>query len=211
MSEEDCYLRRRLAMVESQLSARGVHDDRLLQVMRKVPRHLFVPEELHNRAYEDSPLPLGPEQSISQPLVVAEMLELLKLKPTDRVLEIGTGSGYETALLSHLCEQVFTIEIDSALYEWSALVFKRLGITNIQQKLGDGYLGWPEAAPFDAVILSAATPYMPELLLTQLQEGGRCVFPFGREHQDLVLFQKSGDRVVRSEHGSVRFVMMKES
>ncbi len=197
-------------MVEVQLQARGIVNERVLEAMRHVPRHLFVPEELRDQAYDDGPLPLGPGQTISQPLIVAEMAQLLNLEPTDIVLEIGTGSGYQSAVLSHLCAEVYTIEIDELLHKWSGIVLERLGVRNVYGRHGNGYSGWPEKAPFDGIVISAACPEVPDTLLDQLRDDGRCVFPFGREHQTLILVERTLSGMRKSEHGGVRFVMMKE-
>lgn len=197
-------------MVEVQLQARGIVDDRVLDAMRAVPRHMFVPEELRDQAYDDCPLPLGPDQTISQPLIVAEMAQLLQLEPSDTVLEIGTGSGYQSAVLSHLCAEVYTVEIDELLHRWASIVLERLNIRNVFCRHDNGYLGWPEKAPFDGIVISASCPKVPDKLLEQLREDGRCVFPFGCEHQTLILMEKTLSGMRMSEHGGVRFVMMKE-
>ncbi|NMC61992.1 MAG: protein-L-isoaspartate(D-aspartate) O-methyltransferase [SAR324 cluster bacterium] len=206
---EESFARRRRLMVEEQLEKRGVHDSAVLKAMAEVPRHLFIPEDLWDDAYSDTPLPLGPEQTISQPLVVAEMLQLLELKPQFKVLEIGTGSGYEAALLAKICAEVFTIEIDELLFKWAGIVFQKLGIKNIRQKLGNGYEGWPDASPFDAIVLSAASPYIPQVLLQQLNLNGRCILPLGQERQELTLVSRTPNGFVQNSHGGVRFVMMK--
>lgn len=207
---EHAFTKLRLQMVERQLIGRGIEDHRVIHAMEEVPRHLFVPEELHDQAYDDTPLPLGPEQTISQPLIVAQMIELLNLKSADRVLEIGTGSGYAAGVLSRVCAEVYTIEIDPLLHRWASLVLRRLNMSNVECRLGNGYLGWPEKSPFDGAMASAASPTLPAELLNQLKVGGRLVYPHGRESQVLVCIEKTPDGLLRTEHGGVRFVMLKQ-
>jgi len=185
------------AMVEKQLRPRGIDDPRVLRAMGKVPREKFVAKELEARAYEDHPLPIGFGQTISQPYIVAFMTQALKPKPTDRVLEIGTGSGYQAAVLSELVAEVYTIEIVRPLAQRAATVLNALGYKNVLVKGGDGYKGWPEHAPFDAIIVTAAPDHVPKPLVEQLKEGGRMVIPVGKTYaQELQVLEKHG-RVVR--------------
>ncbi len=199
-------LRRR--MVETQIRARRVRDPRVLAAMLQVPRHLFVPEAWRAEAYSDRPLPIGLGQTISQPYIVAYMTEALEPGPRDRVLEIGTGSGYQAAVLSRIVAHVYTIEILPELSRRAQRVLSKLGYDNISFRIGDGYAGWPEEAPFDGIILTAAPPRLPRPLLEQLRVGGRLVAPVGRGSQVLI-------RVRRTERGyeterllPVRFVPM---
>jgi protein-L-isoaspartate(D-aspartate) O-methyltransferase len=194
-------------MVDSQLRARGVSDPRVLDAMLRVPRHEFVPEPYRDRAYDDHPLPIGDNQTISQPYIVALMLESLQLKPSDKVLEIGTGSGYATALLAELVAQVFSIERHPSLAENARKVVAALGYSNIQVFTGDGTLGLPGAAPFDAILVSAAATDLPAALLNQLREGGRMIIPIGREDsQQLQFIRIVNGQPVISPREAVRFV-----
>jgi protein-L-isoaspartate(D-aspartate) O-methyltransferase len=196
-------------MVDSQLRARGVSDPRVLDAMLRVPRHEFVPEPYRDRAYDDHPLPIGDNQTISQPYIVALMLESLQLKPSDKVLEIGTGSGYATALLAELVAQVFSIERHPSLAENARRVLTALGYSNIQVFTGDGTLGLPGAAPFDAILVSAAATDLPAALLNQLREGGRMIIPIGREDsQQLQFIRIVNGQPVISPREAVRFVPM---
>jgi protein-L-isoaspartate(D-aspartate) O-methyltransferase len=176
---EMTFSARRQSMVETQLKSRGIRDSRVLKVMGQVRRHCFVPNELQERAYADHPLPIGEGQTISQPYVVALMTELLDLKGTEKVLEVGTGSGYQAAVLAELSRQVFSIEIIKTLAEQAGERLQRLGYKNVTVRAGDGYLGWPEEAPFDAIMVTAAPDHVPLPLLNQLKEGGRLVLPVG--------------------------------
>lgn len=209
-SNDDDYKVNRERMVKHQLEARGVDDERVLAAMRKIPRHLFVPEGLRSEAYGDFPLPIGEGQTISQPFIVALMTELLALKGDEKVLEIGTGSGYQAAVLSLLAKEVYSIEIVEPLAKSSAQRLKDLGYNNVTVKFGDGYLGWTEAAPFDAIIITCAPPYLPDSLVRQLTDGGRIVAPMGEETetQILTVYQKKGDKLLITEHEPVRFVPM---
>lgn len=198
----------REAMVHLQIAARGVRDRATLKAMRAVPRHEFVPEPLRRYAYQDTPLPIGHDQTISQPYIVAFMTEALELKPTDRVLEIGTGSGYQAAVLAHITPEVYSIEIVEPLAKEAASRLKLLGYESIRLRIGDGYQGWPEAAPFDAIIVTAAPEKIPEALLKQLAVGGRMVVPVGRADQVLVRIRRTKDGYKRENLLPVRFVPM---
>jgi protein-L-isoaspartate(D-aspartate) O-methyltransferase len=184
----------RYRMVERQLAQRGITDERVLQVMREVPRHRFVPEDLWDVAYRDTPLPIGHSQTISQPYIVAYMTQMLHLTPDYRVLEVGTGSGYQAAILSRLAKQVYTIERVGELARRAERILQELGYDNVMIRVGDGGYGWPEAAPFDVIIVTAAAPEVPPPLIAQLAEGGPLVAPIGPTgYQDLVrLTKKSG-------------------
>jgi protein-L-isoaspartate(D-aspartate) O-methyltransferase len=196
-------------MVETQIVARGVRDPRVLAAMRKVPRHLFVEPAQRAQAYEDHPLPIPGNQTISQPYIVALMTELLELQPGERVLEIGTGSGYQSAVLGELAKEVYTMEIVPELARSAAERLKELHYTNITVREADGYGGWPEHAPFDAIIVTAAPERIPEPLIDQLAPGGVMVIPVGGFFQELKVFRKSGDgRVTEKDILPVRFVPM---
>ena len=197
----------RQQMVESQLRARGISDPRVLEVMLKVPRHEFVPETLRDEAYEDHPLPIGDGQTISQPFVVALMLESLQVSPKDKVLEVGTGSGYATALLAELAAQVFSIERHPALADRARTVLKVLDYSNVQVVTGDGSLGLPQSAPFDAILVSAAALDVPGTLITELREGGRMIIPVGAsDSQQLQFIRMINGQPVISIREAVRFV-----
>ena len=196
-------------MVRRQIAEREVRDARVLGAMKAVPRHEFVPAELRGRAYEDRPLPIGYGQTISQPYIVAFMTEQLAPKPADRVLEVGTGSGYQAAVLARLVAEVFTIEIVEPLAARAKADLARLGFKNVQVRAGDGYRGWPEAAPFDAIIVTCAPDRVPEPLVQQLKEGGRMVIPVGDYgDQRLYVLEKRGGPVERRAVRVVRFVPM---
>ncbi len=205
---QDVYLHERERMVKVQIEARGVRDPRVLAAMRKVPRHVFVPPDLQASAYEDGPLPIGHGQTISQPYIVASMSEYLELKGTEKVLEIGTGSGYQSAVLGELAARVYSIEIVQPLAELSAKLLKELGYTNITVRYGDGYKGWPDEAPFDAIIVTAAPPEIPQALIDQLKEGGRMVVPVGTEEQHLLRITKTSNGLAKEHLYPVRFVPM---
>jgi protein-L-isoaspartate(D-aspartate) O-methyltransferase len=204
----DPFLTARRTMIERDLKSRGIKDPRVLAAMEFVPRHLFVPEKFRSSAYDDRPLPIGEGQTISQPYIVAYMSELLELKGTERVLEIGTGSGYQTAVLARLAESVFSIEIIAALSERAKPPLTEVGFTNIQFKVGDGFFGWPEKAPFDAILLTAASPRVPEPLWRQLSEGGRMIMPLGdpRQSQKLVRVRKRAGKEIVESLSEVVFV-----
>ena len=197
----------RQTMVESQLRARGISDNRVLVAMQRVPRHEFVPENLREQAYEDHPLPIGEGQTISQPYMVALMLEALELSATDRVLEVGAGSGYATAVLAELVAEVFAIERRSILAEGARGVLKALGCSNVQLVTGDGSEGLKEWAPYDAILVSAAALEIPSALVGQLREGGRMIIPVGSpDSQRLELIRMIEGSPVISTRGDVRFV-----
>jgi protein-L-isoaspartate(D-aspartate) O-methyltransferase len=184
----------RLQMVESQLRARGVYDARVLDAMARIPRHEFAPERYRSQAYEDHPLPIGEEQTISQPYIVALMLQALAISPNDRVLEIGTGSGYVTALLAELASRVVSIERHASLSDSAAALLSRMGYRNIQIVIGDGSRGYPQSAPYDVIIVSAAAPELPRELVAQLAEGGRMIVPVGLEDSQQLQFIEMRDR-----------------
>jgi protein-L-isoaspartate(D-aspartate) O-methyltransferase len=198
----------RLAMVRQQIEARGIENPRVLEAMRTVPRHLFVPEEARPWAYRDHPLAIGYRQTISQPYIVALMTELLSPEAGDKVLEIGTGSGYQAAVLSLLVDQVFSIEIVEPLARRATAELVALGYDNVMVIAGDGYRGLPDEAPFDGIIVTAAPPYIPEPLVEQLAPGGRMVVPVGEDYQELQLLVKSAGGVEVRRVIPVRFVPM---
>jgi len=205
---EDPFPLLREGMVRMQIEGRGVRDPATLSAMRAVPRHEFVPEPVRYAAYEDHPLPIGLEQTISQPYIVALMTEALRLSPGDRVLEIGTGSGYQAAVLAEIVDEVFSIEILCELEKRARRDLDRLGYTAVTTKCGDGYLGWPEHAPFDAVIVTAAPDHVPQPLVEQLKIGGRMVIPVGSRYQELIRLTRTGDGVEKERLAGVRFVPM---
>jgi len=195
-------------MVETQIKARGVKDPRVLSALLKVERHRFVPEEFQSSAYSDQPLPIGEGQTISQPYMVALMTELLELKGNERVLEIGTGSGYQAAILAELAKEVYSIEIVESLANSAKKLLFDLGYKNIQVKVGDGYLGWPEASPFDAIIVTCAPDHIPKPLVDQLKEGGRMVLPVGTYSQELKKIVKRSGKIETTDVLPVIFVPM---
>lgn len=196
-------------MVEEQIAGRGVEDAAVLDALRQVPRHLFIPEYVRDQAYEDHPLPIGEGQTISQPYIVALMTQLADLGPDDKVLEIGTGSGYQAAVLSRLAGEVYSIEILEPLGRRASATLRRLGYDNVHVRVGDGYGGWPEEAPFDAILVTAAAPdQVPPPLEEQLKVGGRMVIPVGKYFQDLVVLTRTEKGKVRRSVIPVRFVPM---
>lgn len=207
---DDIYERKRSLMVERDIKRRGIKDTRVLDVMKKVPRHLFVDEGLRDQAYEDHPLPIGEGQTISQPYVVALMTEALRLKPSDRVLEIGTGSGYQAAILAELVKEVYTIEIRKKLADRAEKRLKDLGYRNIKVKYGDGYFGWQDFAPFDAIIVTASANHIPPPLIKQLKDGGRLIIPLGSTiyYQILTVVTKKKGEIFLEQMGPVAFVPM---
>jgi protein-L-isoaspartate(D-aspartate) O-methyltransferase len=203
------YSELRQRMVRNQIESRGIKSPAVLAALRKVERHRFVPNELMSQAYDDGPLPIGEGQTISQPYIVAFMTEALELKPADRVLEIGTGSGYQAAVLGELCAQVYTMEIFESLANRSAELLRKLGYSNVHVRHGDGYQGWPEEAPFDAIIVTCSPTAIPQPLQDQLTEGGRMIIPVGeRPGQELVLVTKKGGKIRQERVLSVLFVPM---
>jgi protein-L-isoaspartate(D-aspartate) O-methyltransferase len=205
---EETSTRARELMVEQQIETRGVRDARTLAAMRKVRRHLFVPPALVEEAYDDHPLPIGHGQTISQPYIVAFMTEALRLEGGETVLEIGTGSGYQAAVLAEIAAHVYSIEIVPALADEARRRLAALGYANVAVRAGDGYQGWPDAAPFDAIVVTAAAPRIPEPLKAQLRDGGRLVLPVGDEWQELIVVTRRGDRFETKQVLPVRFVPM---
>jgi protein-L-isoaspartate(D-aspartate) O-methyltransferase len=203
------FAAQRQRMVEQQLKFRGIKDERVLAAMAKVPREEFVSADARNDAYGDGPLPIGYDQTISQPYIVAFMTEQLRPKPSDRVLEIGSGSGYQAAILAELVSDVYTIEIIEGLAKTAQATLQRLGYKNVHLKVGDGYKGWPEEAPFDAIIVTCAPDKVPQPLVDQLKDGGHMVIPVGeRFAQQLYLLEKKNGQLKESVTLPVRFVPM---
>jgi len=200
----------RKEMVEEQIRARGIKDERVLSAMEKVPRHKFVPEAYRSSSYEDRPLPIGEGQTISQPYIVALMTELLGLNGKEKVLELGTGSGYQAAVLAEIVKEVYSVEIVQSLSQKAGAVLKELGYTNIRLKVGDGYNGWKENAPYDAIIVTFAADEIPPPLLDQLKEGGKIVIPVGEEGmtQSLILGEKRRGKLEKRKITDVLFVPM---
>ncbi|NNC70265.1 MAG: protein-L-isoaspartate(D-aspartate) O-methyltransferase [Flavobacteriaceae bacterium] len=205
---QEIYKEKRKTMVSKQLKARGITNKATLQAMLDVPRHLFVPEKMKDYAYADSPLPIGNQQTISQPYIVAFMTQELKLRENDKVLEIGTGSGYQAAVLCKIVHQVFTIEIIEALGNEAKNRLQQLGYPNVNVRIGDGYNGWPEEAPFDAIMVTAGAQQIPQPLIDQLGEGGRMIIPVGQTTylQQLVLITKKNGKIRQENKLGVRFV-----
>lgn len=196
-------------MVERQIRRRGIRDGRVLDVFRSVPRHLFVPPRWRDQSYEDHPVDIGYGQTISQPYIVALMSEALRLRGHERVLEIGTGSGYQTAILASLCSHVYTVERIAELSAAARRVLDELGYANVSYRVGDGTLGWPEEAPFDGIMVTAAAPSVPESLKSQLGEGGRLVMPVGgRGGQDLIVLKRRGEEFERERLCGCVFVRL---
>ena len=207
-ADEAALAAARERMVAEQVAARGVKDPLTLAALRKVPRHLFVPEASRAQAYDDHPLPIGHDQTISQPYIVGFMTEALHLTGGETVLEVGTGCGYQAAVLASIAARVFTVEIVPPLAEESARRLRALGYVNVEVRAGDGYVGWAEAAPFDAIIVTAAAPRVPEMLKAQLKDGGRLIVPVGDEAQELVVVVRRGERYDERRVLPVRFVPM---
>lgn len=207
--EADKWKELRMDMVDDQIKQRGIRDKVVLEAMRKVKRHELVPVPYQEMAYEDHPLPIGENQTISQPYIVGLMSELLQAKPGDKILEIGTGSGYQAAVLAEMGLEVFSIEIIKPLAVRAEADLRRLGYFDVQVKHGDGYLGWPDEAPFDGIIITAAPPQLPKPLIEQLKTGGRLVVPVGRNLQDLNVYtKKANGKVSKRSVIPVRFVPM---
>jgi protein-L-isoaspartate(D-aspartate) O-methyltransferase len=215
--EEDSYRSARERMVTQDIQGRGIQDTRVIEAMRKVKRHLFVPEPYLPMAYADRPLPIGEGQTISQPYIVALMTYQLHLQPGDTVLEIGTGSGYQAAILGELAKEVYSIEVIEKLAQAAQERLRGLGYTNVWVKSGDGFYGWAEHAPYDAIIITCAAPIIPQRLIDQLKEGGRMILPLGGRlfgqrdsfsHQSLTLITKSGGKIKQQQLDDVLFVPM---
>lgn len=209
-SDSPEFAKARIHMVRTTIEQRGVSDPEVLAAMQTVPRHRFVPQDLLPTAYTDRPLPIGEGQTISQPYIVALMTEILRLEKDQRVLEVGTGSGYQAAVLAHITPSVYSIEIKQKLYENARKTLKSLGYNTIQVRQGDGYFGWPEAAPFDAIMITAAVDHIPPPLLKQLKNGGRLALPLGNpfSYQNLVLVTKQDDDLIVRQITGVLFVPM---
>lgn len=206
--QDDKYTGTREKMVEDQIESRGISNQPTLDAMKKVPRHKFVPPNLLDRAYDDGPLPIGYGQTISQPYIVAYMTAVIDPKPGQKILEIGTGSGYQAAVLAEIIDSVFTIEIVTELYKSSEKRLKELGYKNVLCKNADGYYGWKKYAPFDAIIVTAAAEYIPPPLIEQLKDGGKMIIPVGSPflNQTLILVEKNGEEVTTTSLLPVRFV-----
>ncbi len=204
----DITSEKRWDMIERQIIARGIRDPKLIQAMIKIPRHEFIPADLRDHAYDDNPIPIGMEQTISQPYIVALMTEILNLKQGERVLEVGTGSGYQTAILAELGCKLYTIEIVEPLLEKAKELLESLGYRNIHYSTGDGYCGWEEHSPFDAIIVTAAPDHIPQSLIGQLKVKGRMVIPVGDMSQELILIRKTENGVEMKTVTPVRFVPM---
>jgi len=210
MEEEAQYVTERWRMVEEQIAGRGIQDQRLLEAMRSVPRHCFVPAEYRHLAYADGPLPIGSGQTISQPYIVALMTQALQLSEEDRVLEIGTGSGYQAAILAHLAREVYTIERHKGLARGAIQTLERLGFSNVSVQIGDGSLGLPQFAPYQAIIVTAAAPRVPQTLLEQLDDGGRMIIPVGGQlGQYLEFWMRRGPRYTQDALVPVAFVPLR--
>lgn len=207
-NSEKNFKRKRREMVENQIRGRGIKDGDVLRALEKVPRHKFVPPEFASSAYRDSPLPIGQKQTISQPFIVAYMTEAADISKNERVLEIGTGSGYQAAILGEIAGEVYTIEIITELAESAKRVLAELGYNNIFVKTGNGYLGLPEKSPFDAIIVTAAPDVIPPALVEQLAVGGKMVIPVGDAYQEMVIIEKTKKGVTEKRTIPVRFVPM---
>ena len=203
------YERQREEMVRNQIKARGIHDPEVLAAFRKVPRHLFVSEALRDQAYGDYPLPIGEQQTISQPYIVAEMTQALELDKNDRVLEIGTGSGYQAAILSQIVFRVYTVERIRSLHMQARNLFDKLHYYNIVTRYADGTKGWPDESPFNAIIVTAGAPDVPDVLVSQLSAGGRLVLPVGNQHtQELMKIYRDQNSIQQTNLGGCRFVKL---
>ncbi len=207
-SAGDRYAEKRWEMVESQIIARGIRNTAVIQAMLNVPRHEFVPEESRGEAYDDNPIPVGLGQTVSQPYIVALMTELLNPARSGKMLEVGTGSGYQSAVLAETGCDLYTIEIVESLAERARRILENLGYSNITYKIGDGYQGWEEHAPFDGIIVTAAPGHVPVKLVDQLKIGGRMVIPVGDESQELLLIEKTDTGITKKRITAVRFVPM---
>jgi protein-L-isoaspartate(D-aspartate) O-methyltransferase len=207
-AKADEYQQQRARMVEQQIKGRGVRDEKVLEAMRKVPRHRFVSPPYSHLAYEDRPLPIGQDQTISQPYIVAYMTETAEVSRHEKVLEIGTGSGYQAAILGELAKEVYTIEIIPELADGARRILAQSGYQNVHVKTGNGYLGWPEHAPFDAIIVTAAPDEVPQALVEQLALGGKMVIPVGTGVQEMLIITKTRDGIVKKRTIPVRFVPM---
>jgi protein-L-isoaspartate(D-aspartate) O-methyltransferase len=207
-AQDDRFSFHRQSMVEDQIVRRGVDNPEVVRAMGEVPRHAFVPEHLQSQAYVDGPLAIGSGQTISQPYIVALMTELLELDGDEKILEIGTGSGYQAAVLARVAREVYTVEIREELGKQAEQRLAELGYDNIHLRIGDGYQGWPEQAPFDGIMVTAAPATVPQPLIDQLKEGGRLVIPVGDYFQDLLVITKTADGVEQREIIPVRFVPM---
>ncbi len=210
--DDSSYAAARETMVREQIAGRGIRDPRVIEALRQVPRHLFIPAAERDRAYADSPVPIGQDQTISQPYIVALMTELVRPKPNDRVLEVGTGSGYQAAVLARLVDHVYTIELEDTLARSATAVLRELKYENVTVRTGDGYVGWPEHAPFDIVIVTAAPEHVPQPLIDQLKPGGRLIVPVGPRFtvQQLQLLEKDASGAVRTRNVSpVMFVPLR--
>ncbi len=205
---DDGVWKSRAMKLRQELEAEGIRDPRVLAALERVPRHRFVPQDLRSEAYADRALPIGLEQTISQPYVVAYMTAALELSGDERVLEIGTGSGYQAAVLAECAREVYSIEILPALAARAREVLRELGYAGVHLRVGDGYLGWPEVAPFDAILVTAAPDHVPQPLIDQLAEGGRMILPLGRGEQELCLIERRGGEITRRNVLPVRFVPM---
>ncbi len=203
---EDSWAEHRERMVETQIINRGVKDERVIAAMRQIPRHLFVPPDVVDYAYNDEPVPIGEGQTISQPYIVAYMTEMLNLKEEDKVLEIGTGSGYQTAILASIAKEIYTVEIIASLSSKAQELLAQLGYRNIYFKIGDGTFGWEEHAPYDAIIVTAAPASFPRQLEAQLKLGGRMVVPVGSTFQELYLLMREKEGIKKKKLLPVRFV-----
>jgi protein-L-isoaspartate(D-aspartate) O-methyltransferase len=208
VQEAPDYAEARARMVSEQLRGRDIRDERVLEVMSRVPRHFFVPEAMRSRAYEDYPLPIGHDQTISQPYIVGFMTQALEVEPKHKVLEIGTGSGYQAAVLAELAQAVYTIEIVEPLGETARKTLESLGYRNVHVRIGDGYLGWPEQAPFDRIMVTAAPEEVPPALVEQLAVGGRMAVPVGTVYQELRILRKTRTGLELLDSMPVRFVPM---